>query len=393
MDEENSDSCHKKSSKLEKKPKPIESKIIVSPEDYVPLSKECKVIGTFNPGATQIKTENGLETLLIVRVAESPSKEHPFWLPFFKIPNKYPPSKLEIDFDKLSKQKILENDKKSVKLENNVSRLKHISLPRLIKLNEKGEVTKRCQDPCLYPSWEFERFGIEDIRITAMERGDYIITYVCPHREFGVSTAFLRTKAFEKFESVIKNNTPRPIFTGIKDVVVFSKKVPSPSETATFKKGSKLYAALVRPNAFSGISCPGIWLSYSPDLVHWGQEHRLIISEKGEITGTGSSLIEINNKWVGPYHEIIEEEKIEYHTKLISLNKKDPWKDCKTSGVLLKRSDYLDILPYEGYIPNVVFTTGIIHNEGITTFFSGIDDTWTVMDKFYTEDLVKFLKK
>jgi len=393
MEDEEPASSSKNNSCLDNRPKPFERKIMASPEDYSPLSEYCKVIGAFNAGVTQIRTENGLETLLMVRVAEkAPGKNS--WLPFFKIPNKEGYSKLEIDFDKPSKKEILENDGRFVKLKNNISRLKHISLPRLIRLNEKGEIIEKCQDPCLYPSWEFERFGIEDIRITAMKKGDYILTYVCPHREFGVSTAFLRTKDFEKFESVIKNNTPRPIFTGIKDVVVFPKKVPSPSETAILKKGSKLYAALVRPNAFSGISRPGIWVSYSPDLVHWGQEHRLTIPEKGEITGTGSSLIELNDVWVGPYHEITKTRKRNhYNTKLISIDKRYLWKNCKTSKVLLTREDYRDILPKEGYITNVVYTTGITKNKGITSLFSGIDDKWVVMDKFYTEDLVKFLDK
>jgi len=376
-----------------KRPLPFERKIIVGPEDYSPLSKYCEVIGAFNPGVTQIKTENGLETLLMVRVAESISNKKP-WLPFFEIQNKENYQNLKISFDKPSKKEILEDDRKFVKLKDNISRLKHISLPRLIRLNEKGEVIEKCQNPCLYPSWEFERFGIEDVRITAMENGDYIITYVCPHREFGVSTAFMITKDFKKFESVIKNNTPRPIFTGIKDVVVFPKKVPSPSKTETLKKGSKLYAALIRPNAFSEISRPGIWVSYSPDLIHWGQEHRLTIPEKREITGTGSSLIELNDVWIGPYHEITKTKKgNQYNTKLISLDKQHLWKNCKTSKVLLTRGDYKNILPEEGYIPNVVYTTGITKDDGITSLFSGIDDKWIVMDKFYTKDLVKFLNK
>lgn len=381
-------------SELSDRPKPFERKIIAGPEDYSPLSPKCEVIGAFNPGVAQIKTENdGLETLLMMRVAEMSSNKKP-WLPFFKIPNKEDHSTLEIDFDKPPKEEILKDNGKFVKLKDNSFRLKHISLPRLIRLDEKGEIIKRCQNPCLYPSWEFERFGIEDTRITAMENGDYIITYVCPHREFGVSTAFLITKDFKKYKSVIKNNTPRPIFTGMKDVAIFPEKVPSPSETEKFQKDYKLYAALTRPNAFLEISHPGIWVAYSPDLVHWGQEHRLTIPKKGEITGTGSSLIELNDTWIGPYHEITKiKKRNHYNTKLIGLNKKYLWKDCKTSNILLTREDYRNILPKEGYIPNVVYTTGIIKDNGIISLFSGIDDTWVVMDKFYTEDLVKFLNE
>ena len=50
-------------------------------------------------------------------------------------------------------------------------------------------------------------------------------------------------------------------------------------------------------------------------------------------------------------------------------------------------------MPEDGYTPNVVYPTGMIINDGITTLFVGVDDTWTVMDKSYTEDNVKFLKE
>ncbi len=376
-----------------KPPKPFERRIIASPEDYIPLSKECKVIGAFNPGVAQIKTEKGLETILMVRVAESPSYNHPFWLPFFDIPNQYNYSKFKMDFDKPSKQEILEEFEESVRLKNNPhKRLKHISLPRLMRLDKQGNVIERRQEPCLYPLWEDERFGIEDVRITSMIDGRYAITYVCPHRS-GILTEILITKNFKEFESVVKGNTPRAVFIG-KDVAIFPEKIPSPYETEIIKIGDKVYTALIRPDAHSDYSKPGIWVSYSPDLACWGLPHRLTIPKKGEVAGTGSSLIKLNGRWMGPYHEITETKNGKrYDTKLISLDKKNPWKDCKTSGVLLKREDYQDILPEKGYTSNVVYTTGIINNNGITTLFSGIDDTWTVMDKFYTGDLTKFLER
>ena len=393
MDEEDSES-YKKIPKFDKRPKPFERRIIASPEDYAPLSKECEVIGAFNPGVAQIKTRKGLETILMIRVAESPSYKHQFWLPFFDTPNEPNSSKAEMDFDKYSKQSIKEEYEKAIQLKDKTSRLKHISLPRLLRLNENGEIIERRQEPCLYPVWEYERFGIEDVRITSMADGRYAITYVCPHRESGVSTAFLITKDFRRFKSVIKEIAPIPIIISIKDVAILPEKVSSPHGTEIIKKGEKVYAALIRPSAFSDISIPGIWVAYSPDLVHWGQEYRLTIPKNGKVTGTGSSLVELNKRWIGPYHEITEiEEEKRYDTRLISLNKKNLWKDCKNSDILLKREDYLDILPKKGYIPNVVYTTGITLNNGITTLFSGIDDTWTVMDKFYTEDLIKFLER
>ena len=70
-----------------KPPKPFEKKIIASPEDFSPTREDFKVIGTFNPGATTVKTNQGLETILFVRIAETPLKRIPskVLLPFFHI--------------------------------------------------------------------------------------------------------------------------------------------------------------------------------------------------------------------------------------------------------------------------------------------------------------------
>lgn len=377
-------------------PTPLCTKIIASPKDFIPSSQDMKIIGTFNPGVTTIQTPNGLETILMIRVAEKykGNEEDYIHLPFFEIPNQegVPPI---IGFDVYPRKKIVVT-KKDVKLPLNgkgierISRLRHISLPRIMRLDEKENIIKREQKPALYPSWEYERFGMEDFRITNMNDGRYILTYVVPHRDFGVSTSILETKDFENYGRLTKRNTPRPIKTGIKDMVIFPEKVSSPESTETIMKGEKIYASLIRPNAFANLSVPGIWISYSPDLIHWGQDHRL--TEK-VMTGSGSPPTKLENIWFAPYHEttILNKTKVKYDTKLMRVNAEEPWKNFQSSDVLLTRRDYSEILPEEGDTPNVVFTSGMIERNGITSLFSGIDDTYTVRDDFYTEDLIKFV--
>lgn len=48
--------------------------------------------------------------------------------------------------------------------------MKHISLPMLLKLDEKGGVIERQTKPLIYPAYEYERFGMEDFRITDMTK-------------------------------------------------------------------------------------------------------------------------------------------------------------------------------------------------------------------------------
>lgn len=390
------------SKKRLKRPMPLERKILASPEDYSPISSECKVIGAFNPGATFIENSQGeLETLLMVRVAEAPSinlQENVYkdylLLPFFEVENKYKTNELKMSFDRVLDKDLVHEGKKEVELKNGV-RLKHISLPRFIKLNENGEVIERNQNPAIYPSFEYERFGIEDVRITPFEDERFILTYVTPHRFFGVSTPFLITKDFKHYTRLPEGNTPRPIMTGIKDVIIFPEKVISPSRTETIRKGKRLYVGFIRPNAFHDVSKPGIWISYSPDLIHWGQGHRLTSIEV-EATGSGTPPIRVEEHWLAAYHETTKNPRNEltYSTKLMRMDAAHPWKGFKKSQNLLKREDYRKMLENKkGYVPNVVFTSGITEKNGITTFYSGLDDTWTVSDKFYTEDLTKFLKK
>ncbi len=382
-------------------PKPFLRKVIASPEDYNPLSDKCQVLGSFNPGAVMVKNDEGdLETLLMVRVAESPKTNltsnysDRVFLPYFNIHNKVN-QQLEMKFDEVLDKDILSEGKKEVRIKNGTFRLKHISLPRFLHLDDKGDVLSREQNPALYPAFEYERFGMEDFRITPFEDGRFILTYVSPHRDFGVSTPFLITNDFKEYKHFPEDNTPRPIMTGIKDVIIFPEKIPSPSKTEIIQKGQKMYAGFIRPNAFYDVSKPGVWVSYSPDLVHWGQDHRLTISKNGETTGSGTPAIKLGKSWISAYHETNHNNKGEgvYKTKLMRMNHNEPWKNFKSSGVLLDRKDYLDLLPRSGYVPNVVFTSGITNKDGIVTLYSGIDDTWTVMDKFYEEDLVKFLNK
>ncbi|HUW43457.1 MAG TPA: hypothetical protein VMV95_00650 [Bacillota bacterium] len=379
-----------------KPPQPFEIKIIASPKDYTPLRKDFKVVGAFNPGVTSVETDKGLETILYMRIPETPTKKisNKILLPFFKINNKEG-SPLEIDYDIIDKKDLKKIGKKEVVPKQGHKRLRHISLPRMVILDENRNISERRQGPIIYPSWEYDRFGLEDVRITPFEDGRYFITYATPHREFGVNSQILSTrniKDSKDLERVTFDNTPRPEIRG-KDVVLFPEKIPSPSTTEMIEKREKLYTSFIRPNAFSDLSTPGIWISYSPDLVHWGQNHRLTLSENGKVTGTGSPPVKRPYGWLEAYHETtMEKGKTKYVTKLMTLDLKEPWKVLTLSSTLLERKDFRELLPKDGYVPNTVFTTGMIIDEGRTDFYQGIDDQWSTLASFYTEDVDKFVR-
>ncbi|MFH1823108.1 MAG: hypothetical protein ABH817_00100, partial [archaeon] len=158
-------------------PKPFETAIIASPEDFSPIREDNKVIGAFNPGVTTIETPRGLETILFVRVAETPRKRMPgkILLPYFHILNaEQLPPKLDCD---IVDRKTFIIRKKEVTPKKGPIRLRHISLPRMVVLNTDREMSKIYQEPAISPSWEFDRFGLEDVRITHLEDGRFVITY------------------------------------------------------------------------------------------------------------------------------------------------------------------------------------------------------------------------
>ncbi|MBU4308373.1 MAG: hypothetical protein KJ566_01090 [Nanoarchaeota archaeon] len=381
------------------KPKPLERKVIASPENYFPTSPSLEIVGTFNAGAVEIKNKKGnLENWLLVRVAQTPIQENTneIKLPYFKIPNKEN-QELQIGFDKYLKKDIIKETKKDVIIlgEKNQEpryRMKHLSLPMLLKLDSKGNIIERQQKPAIYPSYEYDRFGIEDLRITPFENENFLLTYVVPHRKFGVSTMALMTKDFKDYKTFSTNNTPRPIIPNVKDVAFFPEKVPSPSETSIIKKGEKIYATYIRPNAFKEVSEAGIWISYSPDLIHWGQEHRLT-PEDGPTTGSGTPPIKIGNKWLAAYHETrkIKKNQNEYVTKIMMMDAKHPWNNFRSSDILETRKDYRGLLPENGYVEEVVFASGLTINDGIITIYSGIGDKWLAYSRYYAEDLIKFV--
>src|SRR6266852_1385940 len=104
----------------------------------------------------------------------------------------------------------------------------------------------------------YEEFGVEDPRVTWLER-EYIITYSAYSRN-GVRIVLAKTKDFSRVErvSLITEADHR-------NVVIFPEKVEG------------RYARLARPHSELA-PCP-IWISYSPALRYWGQSQLIMRPE------------------------------------------------------------------------------------------------------------------
>ncbi|MCK5263813.1 MAG: glycosidase, partial [Gammaproteobacteria bacterium] len=109
-------------------------------------------------------------------------------------------------------------------------------------------------EPFIVPSKEgifaeYEAFGVEDPRICCID-GEYLITYSV-YSQHGVRIALAKTRDFKTVERVSLITQ-----ADMRNVVIFPEKF------------NGRYARLDRPH--SEISPWSIWLSWSPDLIHWG---------------------------------------------------------------------------------------------------------------------------
>ncbi|TFG89986.1 MAG: hypothetical protein E4H15_08420 [Syntrophobacterales bacterium] len=90
--------------------------------------------------------------------------------------------------------------------------------------SEDGFFFTACHEPFITPAAEgifavYEEFGVEDLRICAMEGEDYLLTYSAYSRH-GVRIALARTADFKSIERVAMISQP-----DMRNVVLFPRKI------------------------------------------------------------------------------------------------------------------------------------------------------------------------
>ncbi len=204
---------------------------------------------------------------------------------------------------------------------------------------------------------EYEEFGVEDPRITFIE-DTYYITYSAYSRH-GVRIGLARTEDFESLERICFITE-----ADHRNVVLFPEKF------------NGQYARLDRPHSEINPWC--IWISYSPDLRHWG-ESKVVIKPvmyhwDQMKTGPGAPPIRTEKGWLNIYHgvyptmggavyrlgaalhELSEPERVVGVSERWILQPEDPWE-------------------VTGYVPNVVFTCGAVAEDDGTLklYWGGAD--------------------
>jgi predicted GH43/DUF377 family glycosyl hydrolase len=157
------------------------------------------------------------------------------------------------------------------------------------------------------------------------------------------------------------------------------------------------YAMLHRPvSTFPGTG-KHIWISFSPDLKHWGDHRVLIRSRRGawwdaSKIGVSPPPLETPAGWLILYHGVREMPGGPiYRLGLALLDRDDPTK-------VIKRADQWVFGPQESYetngdVGNVVFPCGWIVNGDELRLYYGAADTCIASASAQLQDVLNFLKE
>ncbi len=227
--------------------------------------------------------------------------------------------------------------------------------------------------PAAEPPFElYERYGIEDPRITYVpEDRTWYVTYTAfgPH---GPRVAIGRTQDFETFERIaLITEVPN------KDAVLFPEKI-----------GGR-YVMLDRPGGFAG-GVGAIWIQYSKDLVYWGDAHAILAPQPGwsnSKLGSSTPPIRTDAGWLVLYHGVRETPSGRiYRVGALLLDLADPEKVIGYTPNFIFGPEEL----YErvGDVPNVVFPCGAIVEDGCLKMYYGAADTCIALAEARLDDIV-----
>ncbi len=343
-------------------------RVLLRPADLKPSREDFEVVGVFNPGAVR---RNG-EVILLVRVAEQPREKR---TGFTALPRWSKHGEPEIDWVKNSDLEPV--DPRVVRRKaDGLVRLTFTSHLRVVRCGD-GRSVQGVSDTCFLPGTELEEYGVEDPRITYLY-GRYYFTYVAVSRH-GAATALACTEDFVSFS---RQGT---IFCcENKDVVLFPEWIGG------------AHAALHRPNPATPFCRPEMWIAWSQDLIHWGH-HGVLHGggaewETGRV-GAGTPPLRVPGGWLeiyhGSRHTTVPGTVGKYSTGALLLDAENPARILKRTP----ESIFEPTAEFErkGFVPDVVFPTGIVETEGTFLVYYGAADTCTAVVEFSRAELLAAL--
>jgi predicted GH43/DUF377 family glycosyl hydrolase len=320
---------------------------IVRPEDVRPSREDLVVACVLNPGAFRFKGRVGL----LMRVAERPVQEDG-WV-----------STPVIDPEGAGGLRILRIRRDDPDLNctdprgftykgrHYLTTLSHLRLA----WSEDGAHFTADAAPAVIGAGSHESYGVEDCRVELLDGGFYL-TYTAVS-DLGVGVGLISTQDWKWF---VRHGMIFPPHN--KDCALFPERV-----------GGR-YCALHRPSGL-GLGGSFMWLSRSPDLVHWG-DHRCLLTTRpgqwdGERIGAGAAPIRTDAGWLAIYHGADAASR--YCLGALLLDRLDPARVLARSSAPL----FEPVADYErkGFFGDVVFTNGHVLDGDTLTIYYGASDS------------------
>jgi predicted GH43/DUF377 family glycosyl hydrolase len=342
------------------------TRLLLQPKDLPASRVDFEVVGVFNPGAVRV----GDEVILLVRVAERPSERR---AGFTGLPRWASAGGLTVDW--VPDAELEPIDPRVVRQKaDGLVRLTFISHLRVVRCGN-GRAVQEVTGVTLQPQEEVEEFGIEDPRITPLD-GRFFFTYVAVSRH-GPATALASTADFRTFERYGLVFCPEN-----KDVVLFPERL------------GDTYAALHRPVCRTPFTRPEMWVARSPDLMHWGTHTPLCLSggewQSGRVGG-GSPPIRTSDGWLVIYHGNRRPpgpgQVGTYYGGALLLDLENPTRVLRATAepFFCPEADF----EIAGFVPNVVFPTGVVEDWDRLLVYYGAADAVTALAEFSLRELLE----
>ena len=348
----------------------LDTKCLLTPGDFEPTQSDLKVVGAFNPAAAAFEDD----VMLLVRVAEVPVDQHdncrhsPRWNG-----QRIEIDRFDCDWSDVD-MRVFRTERKTQ------ARLTFTSHLRAIRLRGGDQVDADAIVNAVRfdPVEPWEKYGVEDPRITYLD-GRYWITYVAV-AERGPCTALASTTDFVAYQ---RQGIIFPVEN--KDVVLFPEKI-----------GGR-YMAMHRP--VSGFAHPAMWLASSDNLTDWGRHTLLQLDpaqwSQGRVGG-GCPPIKTDHGWLVIYHGNDHSPKNKsgevgsYFGAAMLLDMEDPSRVIARSPEPLFRP--AETFEREGFVPNVVFPTGMVERDDEFLIYYGAGDEAVGLTRWSRQAIIDSLQ-
>lgn len=338
---------------------------LLSPAELNPSTDGLEITCLLNPGVFQYQGK----TWLIVRVAERPAQQDNI----ISFPVLMETGTLEIIAIKKDDPELDATDVRVINYKG-VDYLTTLSHLRLLCSDDGVKFYEPEDYPSLVGEGMLQTFGIEDCRVSLLE-AKYYLTFTAVSGN-GVGVGLRTTTDWKNFQSHGMMLPPHN-----KDCAIFEERV------------NGLYYALHRPSSVD-IGGNYIWITSSPDGLHWGNHKCIIKTREGAWdsarVGAGASPIKTDKGWLSIYHGANEKHQYCLGAFLMDIN--DPSK-------IIARTEVPIMVPtatYEtsGFFGNVVFTNGhIVQPDGDTiTVYYGAADEFVCGAHFSLQEIFSLLK-